>query len=83
MPRYFFDIDDGDQRSLDHEGMEMPDVWAAREGAIAVLPDVARDVLPDGDRREMVSTVRDESGTVVYIATLSLVGGWKIDPPPR
>lgn len=48
----------------------------ARAAAIAALPDIARDVLPDGDRRDFVSSVRDEAGEVIFTATLSLVAQW-------
>jgi hypothetical protein len=82
MPRYFFDIDDGERRTPDDLGLELS-LWEARDQAVAVLPDIARDVLPDGERRDFVSSVRDESGQVVYTATLSLVGRWKVEPPSR
>ena len=37
------------------------------------LRDIARDTLPDGDRRDYVAEVRDEAGRKVWRATLSLV----------
>jgi hypothetical protein len=76
MSRYFFDTDDGDFRSQDDEGMELPDAEAARLAALDVLPDMARDKLPDGDRRSFSVRVRDEAGAVLYSATLDLVGEW-------
>ena len=76
MPRYFFDIDDGDRRTLDDEGFDLPGLQEARDEAIRVLPDIARDVLPDGDHRNFVVTVRAEGGLPVFRATLSLVAKW-------
>jgi hypothetical protein len=76
MPRFFFDIDDGEERSTDLNGVELPDLAEARKNAIAILPDLAREELPDGDRRVFVCQARDESGKVVFIATLSLVAEW-------
>jgi hypothetical protein len=76
MPRFFFDIDDGESREADSRGSELPNAQAARNAAIAILPDVAREELPDGDRRTFMCKVRDESGNVVFIATLSLVAEW-------
>ena len=76
MPRYFFDIDDGDHQHHDDEGIDLADVEAARKEAIRALPDVARDVLPDGDRRDFTSSVRTEAGRVVFRAKLSLVAEW-------
>jgi len=75
VPRFFFDIDDGEERSTDLNGVELPDLAEARKNAIAILPDLAREELPDGDRRVFVCQARDESGKVVF-ATLSLVAEW-------
>ena len=83
MPRYFFDIDDGDVCSPDDEGLDLSGPWEAREKAIDVLPDVARDVLPDGNRRDMITSVRDQSGTVLFRAKLSLVAEWMVPAPPK
>src|SRR5690348_6632226 len=73
MPRFYFDIDDGKRRTSDAEGLECRDLRIVRNTAIAILPDVARDELPDGDRRVFVCKARDEGGTVVFIATLTLI----------
>ena len=83
MPCYFFDLDDGKRRTRDEDGLELSGPWEARDMALAVLPDIAKDVIPDGDRRDIVSSVRDESGEVMYTARLSLAAEWKVDPPPR
>jgi len=73
---FFFDIDDGESRETDGRGSELLDAQAARNAAIAILPDVAREELPDGDRRTFMCKVRDESDNVIFIATLSLVAEW-------
>ena len=83
MPRYFFDIDDGERRSLNEDGLEFAGPWEARANAIAVLPDIAREVMPDGNRREMVSTVRNEGGDVMFTAKLSLVAEWLVPEPAK
>ncbi|WP_425285032.1 DUF6894 family protein [Methylobacterium pseudosasicola] len=44
------------------------------------LSDMARDKIPDGDRRTFWVKVRDQSGAVMYSATLDLIGSWH---PPR
>ena len=76
MPRFFFDTDDGERQDRDDEGQELPDMEAARKAAIGVLPDMARDVLPDGDRRDFTTSVRTEHDDVVFRAKLSLVAEW-------
>jgi hypothetical protein len=76
MPRYFFDVDDGESRTRDDYGLELHDLEEVRKKAVSILPDVAREELPDGDRRVFVCQARDESGTVLFMATLSLVAEW-------
>ena len=44
--------------------------------AIAEVPDIARNALPDGDERESVVAVRSEGGEVVFRAALALGAGW-------
>lgn len=73
MPRFYFDLDDGDHRTIDDEGMELTSLDEAKRRAIAVLPAMARDVLPDGDIHVVVADVRDESGRGRIRATLTLV----------
>lgn len=78
MPRYFIDSDDGDLNVVDEEGYDLPGPQDARRMAIDVLPDMAREKIPDGDRRVFSTRVRDEAGTVIYSASLSLVGEWHV-----
>lgn len=76
MPRFFFDTHDGDRPARDPDGMDLRDRDEARRMALDALPDVARDKLPDGDRRTFMAAVRDEAGVIIYRATLSLKGDW-------
>jgi len=74
VPRYFFDIHDG-QYQPDDEGVDCADFEAARREAMTSLPEIARFVLPkDGDTQAFTVLVRDESGVFVYTATLSFAG---------
>ncbi len=77
MPRYFIDTDDDDSLVRDDEGQEFVDAHAARTAALAALPDMARDHIPDGDRRTFRVAVRTEDGTPIYSATMTLVGLWE------
>ena len=71
MPRYFFDIHD-DIDVTDHEGMELPDLKAARAEAARALADAASDLLHNaGHEKDLVIKVRDETDTVVLTARLS------------
>ncbi|TNC06526.1 hypothetical protein FF100_34320 [Methylobacterium terricola] len=81
MPLYFIDTDDDVLTVYDDQGQDLPGPKVARDMAHLVLPDMARQKLPDSDRRTFKASVRDESGTVLYVATLTLVGEWKVEPP--
>jgi citrate lyase beta subunit len=72
MPLYFFDVTDNGRGLPDTEGTELADLEAARQEALATLGEIARDKLPDGDRREFVIRIRD-GDTSLMRATLSLV----------
>lgn len=73
MARFYFDIHDDENIAVDREGLSLPSLKAARDAAIDVLPDLAREVLPDGDQHTFVARVRDDTGKVVVEAKLSLV----------
>jgi len=83
MPRFYFDIDDGERLTTDAEGVVCRDLGSVRDSAISILPDVAREELPDGDRRVFVCKARDEGGAVVFIATLTLIAEWIEKQPNR
>ncbi|MDS9468855.1 hypothetical protein RGQ15_14915 [Paracoccus sp. MBLB3053] len=76
MPRYFFDIDDGTRLIEDDTGLDLPDSQSARRMAIAVLPPIARDVMPNGDRQCVSVLVRDARDAPVFRARLELVAEW-------
>ena len=76
MPKFFLDLYDGERFTRDPYGLDLQDRQEARKEAISVLPDMAREVLPDGNRRDFTVDVRTSAGEVLYTATLSLVGRW-------
>ena len=82
MPRYFIDTHDDDTLVEDEEGQELPNAEAAWRAALAALPDMARDKVQDGKDRTFCASIRDEAGTVLYKATLSLTGKWGADQAP-
>jgi len=71
MPRYFIDTSDQDVFCRDEEGKEYANLDDARAEAVQVLPDMARDVLPDGDAQIILAIVRDDEGRSVLQAALS------------
>lgn len=81
MPRYFIDTNNDGTFVEDDEGQDLPDAEAARKVALAALPDMAREKMPDGDRRTFWASVRDETRRVIYKATLTLRGDWEVGGP--
>ena len=77
MPRYYFDVQDGDHFVRDEEGIDCGSRAAVRDAAIGALPGMASDVLPDGDAHDIEVLVRDETGCCVFKASLSLKSGWQ------
>jgi hypothetical protein len=72
MPRFFFDIRDGSKTYPDTEGTDLPSLDVARSEALSTLDNIARDELPDGDRRDFVINIRTETGPVMLTASLLL-----------
>jgi hypothetical protein len=73
MPRYFFDIRDGEHVAPDRVGVDLDGLEAATAEAKRALPDIVRDEMPDGDRRALTVVVKDETGRALVQVTLSLV----------
>ena len=73
MPRFYIDIHDGDDFIPDNQGLYLKGIEDAKAEAVNTLPDMARDGLPEGDSRDFVVTVRDETDRPVWRVRLSLV----------
>jgi hypothetical protein len=72
MPRFYFDVDDGETIVMDDVGLDLDGFQQAQGEAVKALPTIAKDCLPDGTRREFVVTVRNEVHRQVLRAKLSL-----------
>jgi hypothetical protein len=71
MPRFYFDIREGDQFISDVEGEDCSDIEAARAEAIKALLDIAREHLSQ-DSATISIEVRDEDGRRITSAALAL-----------
>jgi hypothetical protein len=71
MPRFYFDVREGDKFVHDAEGEDRSDIEAARAEAIKALLGIARDHLSQDSARVSVE-VRDEDGRRIACATLAL-----------
>jgi hypothetical protein len=70
MPRYYFDMREGDEVAVDEEGMEFSSMEAVRREAAHTLADMARDAIggrAKGEIRLMAVEVRDDSGSVLRL----------------
>lgn len=72
MPRYFIDYEEAEKRLMDEEGANYPNLTAARDAAIAALPDIGRETPPADGRRQFIARVRDPEGHVLCTVTLRL-----------
>lgn len=77
MPRYFFDLHDGDEVQRDDTGTEFSSLDEVRREAMRLLPNIAREEIPEHSNcRSFVVLVTDEDERPVYSATLSYTGLW-------
>ena len=76
MPIFYFDIYDNGQLSRDDHGFDLETVAEARDQAIGLLPNLARDELPDGEHHSFVCVVRDAANAQLYRASLIFEGLW-------
>lgn len=79
MPRFFFHVNDGFS-TRDHEGTELPDIFAAQEQAIGLSGELLREMgakFWDGTAWSL--TVTDESGAVLFVLRFSADEGTAID----
>ncbi len=76
MPRFFFDVKDGDHSTHDEEGDVYQDKEAARKIALLSLAEIVDSLMPDGNRREITIKMRDETGKEIFVARMSLTAEW-------
>ena len=60
MPRYFFNIREGFEVDEDEEGVELPDIEAARAEALATVEELREELGSDAQGIEL--EIADESG---------------------
>jgi hypothetical protein len=72
MPRYYFDLRDGDELAVDEEGVELRDIDLVQEEAARSLSDIARDAVRRTTQNRqlnhrMAIEVRDDHGPVMQV----------------
>jgi hypothetical protein len=71
MPRYFFDVRGNGVLIPDKWGTELAGIEEAKVEVAMTLAEIARDVLPNSDRRELAVEVRDERSQPLLQTTLT------------
>ena len=81
LPKFFFDFDENGRFFRDHVGSQCRDLAEAQVEARSTLPEVARhEVAGHEERREYSIHVRNELGTVMYIASLTFESRTVVEP---
>lgn len=80
MPRFYFDVYENGELTTDDEGVDLKGLREARAQAQTLLPDLARDRLPDGDRQDFTIVVRCREKRIRLLTTMSIRSEW-IEPP--
>jgi hypothetical protein len=78
MPRYFFDLHNGDGPLRDEAGLELSDRAEVARETSRILLDIARDEMPATDRAMISVTVRSGERPV-SVATLTFANEWLDD----
>jgi hypothetical protein len=70
MPRYFFHTRDGEETIVDDDGVEFDSIAAAKAEAARGLADMARDLLPLCEARDLAVEVQDEQRNPLFRTSL-------------
>ena len=73
MPRYYFDVVDGEIVVQDPKGPELENIKRAEAKAQKILTEVAEVTFSDADRRDVTTIVGDEAGRVLRMRLSSVV----------
>jgi hypothetical protein len=68
MPRYYFDLQDGDGMHADLDGGDFRDLTVAEREAVRAIASMAVDTLRSKKQERLTITLRDESGPAIEVA---------------
>jgi hypothetical protein len=81
VPRYYFDVREGAQFTVDSEGLEFDSLDAAEREAAVTAAEIGRDRLPKGDARDITVELKNEHHQRVLTVTVSMEIH-RVDPEP-
>ena len=73
MPRFYFDVLDGESFTRDDDGLNLASLDAAEDEAVHAIAGIGQDSLPKRRGSELSVRVRDERGHPVLTVTLSMM----------
>ena len=82
MPRFYFDLREGTNFTVDDQGLEFDSLDAAEEEASVAAAEIGRSVLPKSDPRAVMLEVRNEHGQWVLTVTVSM-DIHRVEPQPK
>jgi hypothetical protein len=71
MPRYYFHVRQGNDLRKDGEGVDLPDLQAARATALNLACQRWSDAPPDTDHNDQTFEISDEAGRTVLTVPFS------------
>jgi hypothetical protein len=72
VPRFYFDVREGDSFTRDTDGLEFNSLNAAEYEAARTAAEIGREDLPKGRAREVTVEVRDEHGQQVLTVAVAM-----------
>ena len=80
MPRFYFDLDNGDGLVRDQEGIELGDATEARDVAVRSARDVAASEIREGRGVSLSSFIAIRDGAASEIARVTFAEALRITP---
>ena len=72
MPHYYFDVNDGEQHTIDDCGFDCLDIEAAQYEAVRALSEIMRMEAPSDRDWAFEVRIRNEAGEPVFVTKLAL-----------
>ncbi|MGE7368297.1 DUF6894 family protein [Neorhizobium sp. NPDC001467] len=76
MPRYFFDVHNGNGASRDEHGLELSSADRVMSEISRIMLDIARDEFPSQEEGRIAIFARDERGNEICASYLSFQTEW-------
>jgi len=75
MPRFFFDVTEDDQTTVDHEGHDLPSAERAHEEAVRSMSEISMDTATTTRAHSVRVAVSDAAHHIICTANISFDPG--------